>query len=158
MKTERVKKTIERTDKSAGARILHDSGVESIIVTDYQGNIEICSPAAASLFGYDSAALLGRKIGAVIEDRGRTVAVAPAPEFTGVGLRKNGDAFGLDAAVIEINSGGSPMGVRQPPALATIARRRSRAASRETITGAPTRALVVNLAADTVAGSSATST
>jgi diguanylate cyclase (GGDEF)-like protein len=109
VKTERVKKTIERTNQSAGARILHDSGVESIIVTDYQGNIEICSPAAASLFGYDSGALLGRKIGAVIEDRGRAVAVAPAPEFTGVGLRKNGDAFGLDAAVIEISSVGSPM-------------------------------------------------
>ena len=104
-----MKKTIERTDQSAGARILHDSGVESFIVTDLQGNIVICSPAAASLFGYDVAALIGRKIGAVVEDRGRAVAVAPAAGFIGVGLRKNGDAFGLDAAVVEINGGGPPM-------------------------------------------------
>jgi diguanylate cyclase (GGDEF)-like protein/PAS domain S-box-containing protein len=103
-----VKKSIERTDRSAGARFLHDSGVESVIVTDDEGNITICSPAAASLFGYDALALVGRKIGAIVEDRGRAATVPPAAGFTGVGLRKNGDAFGLDAAVVEINSSGSP--------------------------------------------------
>ena len=51
----------------------------------------------------------------------------------------------------------SPSPVLEPPEFARTTRRPSSAASRETITGAPTRALLVKRAAEVVAGSSDTS-
>ena len=52
----------------------------------------------------------------------------------------------------------SPSPTFEQPELATTARSRSSAASLETITGAPSRALVVKRAADTVSGSSEATT
>src|SRR4029077_11196800 len=79
-----------------------------VIVTDAGGNITHCSTAAASLFGFDSGALDGRKIGAIIEDRGRPAPAVPTADFDGVGLRRSGDPFSLDVGVLELRSDGPP--------------------------------------------------
>src|SRR5471032_1749798 len=92
----------------AEVRSLVESSGAGIIVTDEQGNITYCSPAAAGLFGFDAAALGGRKIGAIIEDRGRPAPAQPTAEFEGIGLRKSGDPFHVDVGVLEIRASGSP--------------------------------------------------
>ncbi len=89
--------------------MLHDSGGESLVVADEEGIITVCTPAAAALFGYDRTALIGRKIGAIVEDRGRAATPSPAEGFEGVGIRKNGEAFQLDAAIVELSSAGEPL-------------------------------------------------
>src|ERR1700704_258456 len=75
-----------------------------VIVTDETGNIVHCSSAAAALFGFDGGALEGRKIGAIIEDRGKPSPAAPSSDFEGIGLRRNGDPFNLDIGVLELQT------------------------------------------------------
>ena len=69
-----MKQSMARTVPLAMVNPLVEATGAGVIVTDAAGNITHCSTAAASLFGFDSGALDGRKIGAIIEDRGR-----PAP-------------------------------------------------------------------------------
>ncbi|HEY5093916.1 MAG TPA: sensor domain-containing phosphodiesterase [Candidatus Eremiobacteraceae bacterium] len=85
---------------------LVDATGAGVISTDASGNITYCSGAAAALFGFDSGALEGRKIGAIIEDRGRPAPAAPTADFDGIGLRRNGDPFNLDIGVLELRTSG----------------------------------------------------
>ena len=95
-----------KTVPSATVNPLVDATGAGVISTDESGNITYCSGAAAALFGFDSGALEGRKIGAIIEDRGRPAPAAPTADFDGIGLRRNGDPFNLDIGVLELRTGG----------------------------------------------------
>jgi diguanylate cyclase (GGDEF)-like protein len=97
-----------RTVPAATVSPLVEATGAGVIVTDESGNIIHCSGAAAALFGFDSGALDGRKIGAIIEDRGRPAPASPTADFDGIGLRRNGDPFNIDIGVLELRAGGPP--------------------------------------------------
>jgi len=101
-----MKQSTQKIVPQAAVHPLVEATGAGVIVTDAGGNITHCSGAAASLFGFDSGALDGRKIGAIIEDRGRPAQAAPTADFEGVGLRRNGDPFNLDVGVLELRSDG----------------------------------------------------
>ncbi len=101
-----MKQSTQRSVPHANVHPLVEATGAGVIVTDAAGNITYCSGAATALFGFDSGALDGHKIGAVIEDRGRPAPSAPTADFEGVGLRRNGDPFNLDVGVMELRSDG----------------------------------------------------
>jgi diguanylate cyclase (GGDEF)-like protein len=103
-----MKQSTARTVPLAMVNPLVEATGAGVIVTDSSGNITHCSTAAAALFGFDSGALDGRKIGAIIEDRGRPAPAAPTTDFEGVGLRRSGDPFNLDVGVLELRSTTGP--------------------------------------------------
>lgn len=100
-------------------RSVFETTVDGIIVIDADGIIEIANPAAQTLFGYDAAELLGKKVNMLMplpysgehdgylrnyQDTGIRKIIGIGREV--VGLRKDGSTFPMDLAVSEMQIDG----------------------------------------------------
>lgn len=103
----------------ARLRAILDTAAEGIVTIDAKGRIELCNPAAARMFGYSAAELLGSNINRLIPDCHREAhdpQVADAQTDGGnrtipcerelVGARRDGSTFPIEATVGGFENGG----------------------------------------------------
>ena len=85
--------------------------------------------------------------------RGSSVPITPVEATATCPASTPSSSAAADCIASAVSTPRGPSPTFEQPELATTARRRPSSASRETITGAPTRALLVKRAAETVSGS-----
>ena len=94
-------------------RAIVDNAVEGIIAFDLQGILQTLNPAAASMFGYSIAEVVGRSAGDLLPTIGIATAGLPGKQpFLGkletVGRRKDGASFPIELAISQATLGGKP--------------------------------------------------
>ena len=94
-------------------RAIVDNAVEGIIAFDLQGILQTLNPAAARMFGYGTAEVVGRSAGDLLPTIGIATAGLPGRQpFLGkletVGRRKDGTSFPIELAISQATLGGKP--------------------------------------------------
>jgi nitrogen fixation negative regulator NifL len=118
--TERKRRETALRDSEERLRALMESTVEGIITIDADGTIEMCNPAAETLFGYARGELPGRNVEALVSEphrsrhRGYIQRYLETGEarIIGVGARElmakrsDGSLFPVELSVSEMRQGG----------------------------------------------------
>ncbi|MGY6213990.1 PAS domain S-box protein [Methylolobus aquaticus] len=104
--TQRERIQHELSLNEARLRAILDTAIEGIIVFDGNGRIETANPAAASMFGYEGASLVGKEMTRLIPDPGfEWHAENVVRELSG--SRRDGGTFPLEIAVGRFSSADS---------------------------------------------------